>query len=326
MPDEMFRPLDDGSVPPLAPAATVRARGDQRRARSRAAFAGTGALAVALAFAGGYALVGGEERDAVRPPVAGTSPSPAVSPPAYDENGCLALVPAEPGGPVPGSCLASPAPTRDAAPSVAPSPAASTAASPQPSPTAAPRTYDVLAVLVTLQDADRAEPGSWADTTTDDDGPLLDPCAGGTDYPRDADRVSRTATTLTAVREAGGTELRQTVARYVSPAAASDAFDGYGRAVRGCPSRPVTEGPPEATLTHELVETSGSGTDRTVLFRRVSSCPECSGGYEYSAVQQLDDAVSVLVVGQGEDGDAGVAIVRPFAAVVAKKLQAAVRG
>jgi len=47
---------------------------------------------------------------------------------------------------------------------------------------------------------------------------------------------------------------------------------------------------------------------------------------QYYAVQQLDDAVGVLVVGQGEDGDAGVAIARPFAAVVAEKLQAAVRG
>ena len=326
MPDEMFRPLEDGAVPPLAPAATVRARGDQRRARGRAAFAGTGALAVVLAFAGGYALVGGEQTDALRPPVAGTSPSPEVSPPAYDEDGCLIEVPTEPGGGLISLCVPSPAATPGSAPSSAPSAVPSDAASPRSSPTAAPRADDVLDALVTLQDADRAEPGDWADTTTDDDGPLLDPCAGGTAYPRDADRVARTGIGLTAVREAGGTDLRQTVARYSSQQAAGDAFDGYGRAVAGCPSTPVAEGPADSTVTHELVEASGAGAKRLALFRRTSSCPQCSGGYEYYAVQQVDDAVSVLVVGHGEDGDPGVAIARPFAAVAAERLVAAVRG
>lgn len=326
MPDEMFRPLGDGAVPPLAPAATVRARGDQRRARTRAALAGTGALAVVLAFAGGYALVGGEERDALRPPPAAGSPSPQASPPAYDENGCLVQVPAEPGGAVPAICLPSPVATPGPVPSVAPSPGPSTAVAPPAAPTAAPRAYDVLDVVVTLQDADRAEPGDWADTTTDDDGPLLDPCGGGTAYPRDTDRVVRTRIGLTALREAGGTDLRQTVARYSSQEAAGDAFDGYGRAVAGCPSTPVPDGPSGNTLTHELLETTGRGAERTAVFRQVSSCPQCSGGYEYYAVQQVDDAVSVLVVGHGEDGDPGIAVLRPFAAIVAERLAATVTG
>ena len=116
------------------------------------------------------------------------------------------------------------------------------------------------------------------------------------------------------------------MARCSSAVSAGDAFDGYGRAVRGCPTRTVVEGPTEAAVTHELIGTSGSGTDRTALFLRTSTCQERSPGYGYYAVQQLDDAVSVLVVGQGEDGDPGVAVVQPFADVVAATLQAAVRG
>ena len=79
-------------------------------------------------------------------------------------------------------------------------------------------------------------------------GPLLDPCAGDTAYPRDADRVVRTGIGLTALPQAGGTDLRQTVAR------------------------------------------------------------------------------CVLVVGYGEDGDPGVAIAWPFAAIAAEKLPAVVAG
>ena len=77
---------------------------------------------------------------------------------------------------------------------------------------------------------------------------------------------------------------------------------------------------------HGLVEAGVGGVTRTALFRRTSSCPQCSGGYEYDAAQQVDDAVSVLVVGHGEDGDPGFAIARPFAAMAAEKLQTVAPG
>ena len=62
---------------------------------------------------------------------------------------------------------------------------------------------------------------------------------------------------------------------------------------------------------------------RRALFLQTRSCPQCSAGY---VVQQVDDAVSVLVVGHGEDGDPGVTIARLFAAMAAERLVRVVGG
>ncbi len=293
MPDDLLGPLGDGPLPPLAPAAAVRARGDQRRRRGAAVLAGATALSLVLGAAAASALLSGDERDALqaRPaPSVSTSPSPASEP--------------------------SPQGSPTAGPTATPgSPA-------EPSPTRTQRAYEVSDLVLTTADADRAEPGDWAPNGNADEGPLLDPCPGGTAYPRDADRTGDASTVLESRREAGGTGLLQQVARYSSEAAAQDAFTGYGRAVRGCPTK-TDEG---TTARHEVLDESRSGGVRTLLVRFSSTCPEqCVGSYEYYAVQQRGDAVSVLVVGYGEDGDPGVDVLTPFADLEAEKLRDVVR-
>ena len=107
---------------------------------------------------------------------------------------------------------------------------------------------------------------------------------------------------LTTLREAGGTDVRHTVARYTDPAAAADAAAGYERAVRGCPGggdRPQ----------YEVVRSNQDGNGRTVVIRLVRG----RGIYaSYFAVQQQGDLVSVLSVAYGEDGDPGVQAVEPY--------------
>lgn len=296
-------PLGDGPLPPLAPAATVRARGDQRRRRSRAALAGAGVLAVALSFVGGAALVGGDGRDVIRTPLASAAPTPE-----YDENGCLIRIPDEPDGVVPTVCT--------------PSPASTATPSRPPTPSATPRPgSDPEQALLTLEDADAAEPGAWERFGDGAAGPLLDPC-GGTAYPTDAQVDARASVDLRALREAGGTSFTQQVARYPDPAVAQEAWAGYRRAVVGCPSR-VEQG---ATVTHQVLSETTSGQVRTLLVRRGCGDDCVLGNFVYYAVQQLEDLVAVSAVSQGEDGDPRVTALEPFANAVAERLTAATGG
>ena len=73
MTDDPLGPLRETPLPPLAPAAALRARGEQRRRRQRFAVAGATALTLALVGVTGAALTGGA--DELRPaPFAGESP------------------------------------------------------------------------------------------------------------------------------------------------------------------------------------------------------------------------------------------------------------
>lgn len=190
-------------------------------------------------------------------------------------------------------------------------------AAPSKAPAATAAPPDVSTLLLTVADANAAEPGAWTRESQDVEGPLLDPCPGGTAYPRDGDRVDTAVTELVSRREAGGTSVVQTVARYRDEAAAQDAAEGYERAVRACPTK-TDEG---ITATHEVLGTTTIDGVRTTLVRFSTTCPsECVGSYEYYAVQHRADVVSVLVVGYGEDGDPGVDVVRPFAREAAEHL------
>ena len=86
MPTDLLGPLGDEPVPPLAPAAVVRARGEQRSRRRRAALAGATALTLALAGGVGIALGVPAGTDALRPEPYATSgtgePTPTPTPPA----------------------------------------------------------------------------------------------------------------------------------------------------------------------------------------------------------------------------------------------------
>ncbi|CAN5177156.1 hypothetical protein BH24ACT10_BH24ACT10_18270 [soil metagenome] len=128
---------------------------------------------------------------------------------------------------------------------------------------------------------------------------------GGHRLPRDADRVSTASTALETLREAGGTSVQQTLARYPSAAVAADAAAGYERAVRGCPG---TGDHPNAAR-YEVLRSDQTGDEPTIVVRLGFG----SGLYaQYFAVQQVGDLVSVLSVSYGEDGDPGVASIETF--------------
>ena len=294
MPDDLLGPLGDGPLPPLAPAAAVRARGDQRRRRGAAALAGATALSLVLGAGAASLLLGGEERDALQ-----ADPQPRVT----------SSPSAEP----------TPTPATSPAPTQVPSPRATQQAAPAPTSTRRPA-RPATGLLLTIEDAARAEPGDWRREGQDVEGPLLDPCSGGAAYPRDADVRESAATELLSRREAGGTSVVQTVAKYDTEEAARDAAAGYERAVRACPER---EGDPQVEGSgrrHEVVSEEDVEGVPTLLVRSESTCEGCVFGYAYFAVQQSGDVVSVLVAEIGEDGDPGVDLVRPFAREAARKL------
>ena len=191
--------------------------------------------------------------------------------------------------------------------------------------------YELADAALTPEDLAQVEAGAWGPLEpTVDDGLLLDPCPGGTAYPRDVDRVARSSGGLVLLREAGGTDVVQQLARYSSVAAASDAFDGYGRAVEGCPVRPV-EGLPEQVWRHEVVASTDADGVRTALVQAKTGCEQdCGGagpsylGFAYYAVQQRGDAVVLTRVAVGEDGDPGLDDARPFFAAAEDRLRATV--
>ena len=155
---------------------------------------------------------------------------------------------------------------------------------------------------------------------------LLDPCPGGTTYPRDADRTDAASVALVSDEEGAPTSLEQQVARYPSAAIARDAFEGYRRAVAACPTR--TTG--TVTVRHELVGSGRRGGVETLLVRWSSSDTQPDAAvlccFQYYAVQRSADAVSVLVAASGGDGDPQVALLEPFAEAAGARLATVVRG
>ncbi len=295
----------DAPVPALPGADAARTRGGQRRVRVRAGLAGTGAAVLLLAGAGAFTLLDGPGGTRstldIAAPSATPTPSSVASPPASPS-------------PTP-SAAGTPSPVLRAsdAPSTTPS------AAPSRSPSAAPR--DLTGRVLTVADADRAEPGSWTREGFADEGPVLDPCPGGTRYPRDADRLSDATTLLRSTREAGGTEVAQQVGQYPSEAVARDAAAGYLRAVRGCAERTDDKAPGgPRTTRYEVLRTTTVGGAATSYLKRSVTCDACVGAYTYYAVQQRGDLVSVLLAAHGEDGDPGVDTVEPFAREAAARL------
>ncbi len=313
MADDLFSSFDREPLPPLADASAVRARGDQRRRRSRAALAGAGGVAIVLALALGVALTGGDTRDELVPAATPTSAPPSTSPsPPPSATPAPSLSPSLSPSPAP----AAPSTGPRATPSPAGSAPPAVPSSAPPSPVA-PAT-EPSALLLTPADAGRSLGGTWARTGPVPAGsePLLDPC-GGTRYPRDADRTTRASTTLETTGEMTD-GLLQTIARYSSEAAATDAAEGYERAVRGCPLR--KDSPESSGRRYEVVAEYTAAGVPTKVIRTSLECFACIYGYEYYAVQRHRDLVSVTVFGQEADGDPGLDQTRRWAEAAARRL------
>ena len=199
-------------------------------------------------------------------------------------------------------------------------PSTSSTPSPAPEPSASPSAATpARGLLLGLDAVDRAEPGSWTPSSAPRSLPLIDPCSGGTAYPRDTDRTDTASTTWQTLREGGGTSVDQTVARYRSVEAAADAARGYERAVVGCPSDNGALVPSPST--YSVVRSGTENGAFTVVVRQSQGCDVCYAGYY--AVQQQGDLVSVLSVAHGEDGDPGAAVIEPF---LPEALRALTRG
>lgn len=210
-----------------------------------------------------------------------------------------------------------PTPTAQPSRSAAPPPSAEPSVSPTPGSDATPGEsgprVPVQELLLDAAAADRAEPGAWMPGEPVKP-PLLDPCDGGTDYPRDAERTDTAATSLRTVEEEAGIDVRQTLARYPSEAAAADAAAGYERAVRGCPG--AAQDPQSSEPGYQVVFSQQSDGLSTVFIRMSQGVIYAS----YVAVQHRGDLVSVLAVGYGGDGDPGAEAIEPFLPEVAALL------
>jgi hypothetical protein len=179
-------------------------------------------------------------------------------------------------------------------------------------------------LLLTPREADEAESGYWQRIGEGDGGTLLDPCNGGTPYPRDRERREQAGVELTAEREVGATELVQQAALYRSSASAAAAFDDLAAAVARCPER--ADAPTGGGVTrHEIAAEEVRDGVRSLLVRQDGRCPGCSPTSTYYVVQQVEDAVAVLRVTGGRTGSDGLSQARAFADVLAQRLAAAVR-
>ncbi len=185
----------------------------------------------------------------------------------------------------------------------------------RPAATLDPTTAPVADLLLSLDTIQRTEPGNWQSPDTAAALPLLDPCPGGTDYPRDADRVDTATTSYQWSREGGGASVDQTVARYRDEATAADAAAGYERAVTRCPGSLGTGG----QRSFAVVSTTDTDGAQTRVIRAASGCDVCYASYY--AVQQLGDLVSVLSMAHGEDGDPGIASIEPYLPEVVTSLR-----
>ena len=212
-----FDRLQDTPLPPLASPELVRARGVQRRTRSRVLLAGSALGVMVLGFGSTVALSGGGERSTLTPAAeVATSSDPSPS-----------------GTPSPTASSKSPAPSASASPSPSPSPPA-----PSPSASAAPAGGPIPAEVL-LVPADLGS-SSWVRTTSSR-GPAnssLDPCKTG--VPDAGSIVAHLSGEYSLVDADGPVPespyFAQQVVRYPSAAAARAAADAVRSSVGRCPT------------------------------------------------------------------------------------------
>lgn len=282
--DAHLSALDDGPVPPLAAASVVRARGDQRRRRTRAVLATAVAVLVA-SLAGTVALQGGGGRsDALRvaDPVTTPEPNPSV---CYDAS--YESLPE--GSSVGAGSCPSPKPT--------PPPENLIPEGEQPPPPSP--------ALLTPEQASRAEQPGW---TVDDPpagpGPLFDPCADGTVPFVNATRFGAFRA-MASEREAGGSRLVQSVVGFYDDRDAAAAFEEHAAAVVRCPETAV-EGAEGYTTRFTVVSRSAEQGGQRMLVQVQPCAPQnaCTAHFRsYLFVAQTGNSLTTASYGILEDGD-----------------------
>jgi hypothetical protein len=314
--DHRLADLRDGGVPALATAAHVRAHGDRLRRRRSAALAGAMVLLVGAIGSGVAVLTQGGGRDALS-----TADAPSAGPLdceqalgvddppqdgdvvvfggayrsvlecRFDDEPELPVPEPEncppPSGPEPGALVCT----------TAPQDAGST-------------DWDAGAAFLTPEQASAAEMPGWAVLPAYEPSafPLLDPC------PDQDLRLSESQTggrerAMASEREAGGSQIVQEVARYVSSAAAAQVVQEYVEELARCPRGPV--GDDGLLTTYQLVLDETFGDARQLLVRRVPCDTTQPDGQElcmsqfstYLLVAQQADGVTVVDYAIADDGD-----------------------
>lgn len=290
----MPEPLDDRlaglrstPVPPLAPAAAVRARGDRRRSRHRAALAAAAALA-AVGVLGAVALsAGGSAKpDSLQPAPFASEPAGATAMPA-------------------------PSPLLD----------------PEPSPVMKeppPAPWAMTEAFLPPEAAGEAEQPGWTVTSQLDpqDGPVADPCREGS-APLAEEVVEVVGRAMGSSREVGGSNLAQEVYRYSSPQSAADAFAVYEERYARCAEVPDDQAPEGQTIRSEVVDRA---PDRLLVRRIPCMSGGCTDHFStYEMVVRVQDAVTVVAYAIAEDGDPAQDA-RALVAAVERRLREVVGG
>jgi len=288
--------LQDIALPPLAPPELVRARGAQRRARSRALLLGSVLSVMALGFGTTVALSGGGEQATLSPaaPVSSTaSPSAPVTPSPK-------ATPAPPS--------ASPRPS----PSQAPSPSASASASAS-AVASAPAGSAFIPAEALLAPADLGI--SWVRTASSR-GPVdlaLDPCKTG--VPDGASVVAHLSGVY-SMQDADGpvpesAYFTQQVMRYPSAIAAQAAAEAVRESVAQCPTTQDEGGSSRTWL--------GVGTTPFLVQVDYSQAGDDVDApwYDYAGVTVAGDLVSTWILGDPHG------MSRPFADKTATDVVAA---
>lgn len=253
MAEDLLGPLRDGPLPPLAPAALLRARGEQRRRRRRVALGAAAAVALVLVGGTAVALSGLGETDELRPAPFATS-------------------------------------------------------EPERSPAASPRRWFLPDVLLTPEEAARAElPGWVVDESVEPDSlaPAADPCREGR-IPLD-DRVTDLGErVMGSRREAGGSSLHQEVYRYETAADAAAAFAEYEEQYARCAEVQDPNNDPGWTIRSEVRQREGAADSERLLVRAVPCGPAggCIAHFAtYTMLLREAEAVTVVTYLISEDGD-----------------------
>jgi len=179
--------------------------------------------------------------------------------------------------------------------------------------------------LLTPADVARIEPVEWTQMVLDDRA-LLAPCEGRTDYPRfeevvGVDLRSQPNGTGPFALQGDSTSMYQQVFRYSSSAVAQQALRAHRAAVEACPRERTRSDTPAgevvADRTYEVVDAPGDA----LLVRVGVGCPGCQPAFSYTAVAQVGNRLSVLVVNTPQEGGPSLGTALTYLEVALERLR-----